>query len=143
MPKLNKKGEPSGWKNFDSKISKYFTVGDAVNHDVKRIPSNIIVKQRIKKLAKELDKLQEQFGQIQINSWYRPKAVNDAVGGASNSQHIQGWAADIELRGKNNRLRREFENWLNKNWKGGVGLGVASGKTYTHVDLGPNRRWTY
>jgi uncharacterized protein YcbK (DUF882 family) len=131
------------WKNPSQNVSRHFKVSDVTNGDERRIPKNPLVKQRIKKLAKELDKLQDQFGQIEINSWYRPKAINDAVGGASNSQHIQGWAADIELRGKNNRLRKEFENWLNKNWKGGVGLGVASGKTYTHVDLGPNRRWTY
>ena len=131
------------WKNPKDKISKYFTVGDATNNDSKRIPTNPLIKQRIKKFARELDKLQDQFGDIQINSWYRPKSINAAIGGASNSQHIQGWAADIELSGKNARLKREFESWLNKNWNGGVGLGVASGKGYTHIDLGPNRRWNY
>ena len=131
------------WKNPKTKISKYFTVGDVINNDPKRIPTNPLVKQRIKKFAQELDKLQEKFGDIQVNSWYRPKSINAAIGGASNSQHIQGWAADIELAGKNIKLKREFERWLDSNWKGGVGLGVASGKGYTHIDLGSKRRWMY
>jgi uncharacterized protein YcbK (DUF882 family) len=131
------------WKNPSQNVSRHFKVSDVTNGDERRIPKHPLVKQRIKKLAKELDKLQEQFGQIEINSWYRPKAVNDAIGGASNSQHIQGWAADISLQGKNTRMQREFENWLDRNWRGGVGRGQAAGKGFTHVDLGPNRRWNY
>jgi uncharacterized protein YcbK (DUF882 family) len=131
------------WKNPSQNVSRYFKVSDVTSGDERRIPKNPLVKQRIKKLAKELDKLQEIHGNINVNSWYRPKAINDAVGGASNSQHIQGWAADIYLSGKSTRAQREFEQWLDENWKGGVGRGQAAGKGYTHVDLGSNRRWNY
>lgn len=107
------------------------------------MPKGIGIRRNIKKFAGELDKLVDQHGRIEVNSWYRPKSINDAIGGASNSQHVHGWAADIYLQGKNTRMQREFEQWLDKNWKGGVGRGQASGKGFTHIDLGPNRRWNY
>jgi hypothetical protein len=47
-------------------------------------------------LARVLDKLREHFGNpAHINSGVRCKAHNKAVGGASNSQHLYGTAADI------------------------------------------------
>jgi hypothetical protein len=43
-----------------------------------------------------LDPLREAFGKpIYVNSGYRCPALNTAVGGSRNSQHIQGQAADI------------------------------------------------
>lgn len=131
------------WKDPKSKVSKYFRLETVTNGDPKRMPKGITVRQNIKKFAAELDKLVDQHGRIEVNSWYRPKEINDAIGGAKNSQHIQGWAADISLEGKNARMQREFEQWLDKNWKGGVGRGQASGKGFTHIDLGSYRRWNY
>jgi uncharacterized protein YcbK (DUF882 family) len=131
------------WKNPKSKISKYFMLETAISGDPRRMPKGIAVRQNIKKLAAELDKLVDQHGRIEVSSWYRPEPINSAIGGAKNSQHIQGWAADISLQGKNARMQRDFEQWLDKNWKGGVGRGQAAGKGFTHVDLGPHRRWNY
>lgn len=42
-----------------------------------------------------LEPLRKKFGIIRITSGFRCKAVNTAVGGARNSQHIFGQAADI------------------------------------------------
>jgi uncharacterized protein YcbK (DUF882 family) len=127
------------WKNPKSKVSKYFTVEEVTSGDTRRIPKDEETKRRIKKLAINLDKLRDRFGRIKINSWYRPEPINSAVGGAKNSQHIQGWAADVEFV----KDQREVEKWLEKNWVGGVGSGIISGKGFTHLDMGPNRRWKY
>lgn len=45
-----------------------------------------------------LDPLRDTIGfPIYINSGYRCKPLNDAVGGSDNSQHMQGLAADISF----------------------------------------------
>ena len=43
-----------------------------------------------------LDPLRKLYGKpIRINSGYRSKALNEVIGGAKNSQHMYGLAADI------------------------------------------------
>lgn len=42
-----------------------------------------------------LQPIRDEFGRIKVNSGFRCKAVNDAVGGKSNSQHKKGQAVDI------------------------------------------------
>jgi hypothetical protein len=42
----------------------------------------------------------EMHESIRINSGYRSKALNDKIGGAANSEHMQGKAADIYVPGK-------------------------------------------
>lgn len=45
-----------------------------------------------------LDPLREAYGKpIYVNSGYRCPELNKAVGGVSNSQHIKGQAADIDV----------------------------------------------
>lgn len=44
-----------------------------------------------------LQPLRDKFGPIRITSGYRCPELNGAVGGASNSQHMRGEAADIHL----------------------------------------------
>ena len=44
-----------------------------------------------------LQPLRDKFGPIRITSGYRCPELNHAVGGASNSQHMRGEAADIYL----------------------------------------------
>jgi hypothetical protein len=44
-----------------------------------------------------LQPLRDKFGPIHITSGYRQPELNHAVGGASNSQHMRGEAADIYL----------------------------------------------
>jgi zinc D-Ala-D-Ala carboxypeptidase len=95
------------------------------------------------KLARELDKLRVQFGNkpIHINSWYRPEVVNKAAGGASNSQHLYGWAADVVIEGYK---PHQVAAILSKTWAGGLG----DSSIYTHLDLRhlmghASARWNY
>lgn len=50
---------------------------------------------------------------IKINSGYRSEAVNKAVGGAKNSQHMVGEAADITLGSK--ELNKKLFEWMQHN----------------------------
>jgi len=60
-----------------------------------------------------LEKIRANFARpITINSGYRGPALNKAIGGAKNSQHLTGQAADIEIVGIDNRT---LFNWIKDN----------------------------
>lgn len=52
--------------------------------------------------------VRDAFGPTTINSGYRGKALNKAVGGSSNSQHCKGEAVDIEVPGVANAKVAEW-----------------------------------
>jgi hypothetical protein len=52
--------------------------------------------------ANVVQKVRDNFGVTVINSGYRGPALNEAVGGSSNSQHCKGEAVDIECPGTAN-----------------------------------------
>ena len=62
-----------------------------------------------------LQPLREAMGEpIKIGSGYRSLAVNRAVGGVSNSQHMRGEAADLCIDGDLAKGKRWFE-WIRRN----------------------------
>lgn len=125
------------WKNPSVKISDFFSVGEVTKGDLRRIPVSAEIEQNILELAIELDKVREEWGSgIVVTSWYRPIAVNRAVGGASNSQHIFGRAADIKP--VNGDLLR-FQGWLDQGWFGGLGYGAKKG--FVHLDMRNEKGW--
>ena len=83
--------------NFD--LSE-FTVSQTaarlgINNDP---PPDIVV--HLLELATALEKIRARLGQpIVISSGYRSPALNAAVGGAENSAHLYGWAADLTVPG--------------------------------------------
>lgn len=86
-----------------------------------------------------LQPLRNMFGRsVNIDSWYRSPAVNAAVGGAENSDHMQGTAADIKIQGFTNR---EIAAYL---WtRADLPLGEVIWYTYkghTHVSYDPKNR---
>jgi hypothetical protein len=120
------------WNDPASKVSKYFTVGEVTNNDRRRIPINATIQSNIITLARELDKVREAFGNpIRVTSWYRPTAINTAVGGARNSQHITGRAADIAP--VSGMSIHHFQTWLDARWFGAFGYGAKRGG-FVHID---------
>lgn len=93
-------------------MAKYFTLGELCKSDVaveKRIentPDNPTI-ERMQALMDEcLDKVREMWGEpIGVNSGYRSYELNKAVGGAKNSQHLRGEAADITTGSKDNNRK--------------------------------------
>lgn len=72
---------------------------------------------------------------VHITSGFRTHAHNDAVGGAENSRHLWGMAADITVDDVPPDTVADFAEAL------GVG-GLGRYDTFTHVDVwGQNRRW--
>ena len=131
------------WNDPKSKVSRHFTVKDVTKGDPKRIPQGLKNRRNAKKLARRLDDVVDEWGKLVINSWNRDSVSNARVGGAPNSQHLYGGAADIKLARATATKQLNFEREMDRTWKGGVGRGIKSGKGFTHLDVGPNRRWDY
>jgi len=76
-----------------------------------------------------------------INSGYRCQNHNRAVGGAANSAHLKGLAADIEAKTDESR----FKIIVALLSAGFTRIGIA--KTYIHADIdgdkNPQRMWLY
>lgn len=71
-------------------------------------------KEKLRKLAEDvLQPIRDTWrSPIVVNSGFRSEAVNKAVGGAKNSQHRLGEAADISIGGK--ERNKKLFNFINK-----------------------------
>lgn len=82
---------------------KYFTIEEmtksstATAKGIDNTPTKEVENNLIKLIEAVLDPLREWYGKpIRVNSGYRCEALNNAIGGAKNSQHTTGMAADID-----------------------------------------------
>lgn len=91
-----------------------------------------------KALLDVLEDVRRHFGgaPMTINSGYRCPVHNRNVGGAANSEHLKGTAADFTVRGV---PPAKVYAWLDPGHPGGLGRYRA----FTHVDVRPQRaRWS-
>lgn len=117
--------------------SPHFTWAEATKNG-SRIPESERITRNIIRIATELEDVRDTFGgrSITITSWYRPPAVNRAVGGARYSKHLEGHAVDIQIDGLDPRT---VANKIAETWEGGLG----DSSVFTHLDLADKRRWDY
>ena len=102
--------------NQTIKLSEHMTLGELTVTSVKtadgNIPSHVAI-ENLKRLCKWLEHLRAQYNllyddgshPIVINSGYRSEEVNRKVGGAPNSNHLTGCAADIRVCGIEQAMR--------------------------------------
>lgn len=77
---------------------------------------------------------------ITITSGFRCLAHNKAVGGASDSRHMKGQAADLQIAGKSPTfVHGMLEGLIAVHEIVDGGVGVYGG--FIHFDIGPSRRW--
>lgn len=85
------------------------------------------------RLVMVLQSIRSHFGQpVTINSAYRTPQKNAAVGGAAQSQHCYGTAADITVKNVAPTKVAAYARELMPDW-GGVGIYERQG--FTHVDV--------
>lgn len=130
---------------FTQKVTPNFVYGELTLND----PARRFINQGQCDIATELceflEKARAQFGPIKITSGHRPPAVNAAVGGASNSEHLfQAGCGAVDCYPANGR-GKEFENWVDQQWPFSVGYGMDY-RGFVHIGIRSGRprvRWDY
>ena len=95
--------------NSEAKLSPHFTLGEMTRSEshpeVYNIPSHEAIA-NLKHLCQWLEVLRERSGgPVRINSGYRSPQLNRKIGGAPNSNHLTGCAADIRVMGFEQAIR--------------------------------------
>ena len=90
------------------------------------------------KLVDLLQNIRNHFGAaVTINSAYRTESYNKKIGGATKSQHVNGTAADIVVKGATPLEVAQYVEHIRPD-SGGIGVY----QSFTHVDVRANRsRW--
>ena len=123
---------------------KHFTIEELCRSDTARsrgidnTPTEEVTRNLTELVDNVLDPLREWYGKpIRVNSGYRCPALNKAVGGVANSQHLTGQAADIDVndRAENRRLMKHIEDNLDFDQ-----LIWENGGAWVHVSYRPDGR---
>ncbi len=142
---------PSGknvTRNTPINRGSYFTWGEVTKNCTRKIETLYIngqiiisakaIEKNIKIAATQLDLIRVQLGNrpIRITSWYRPRGINQRVGGSKWSRHQYGDAVDLQSDYYSPRqLRRILE-------KGHTTGGYSTYPGFTHIDWrGERARW--
>ena len=131
---------------FSSRITPHIRLGEfALDQEARRFDNQGQVGIAAE-LAAFMERVRVQFGgkPVVITSGYRPPAVNTAVGGASNSEHLYRpgcGAVDFYIAGADiNAVQR----WCDQNWPYSLGYGAPKG--FVHLGIRGSRakvRWDY
>ena len=122
------------------KLTDNFYLSEFQSNDGASMPLEVL--ENVKLLAVELQKIRDHFNApITINSGYRSPRHNKAVGGAKNSQHLLGNAADIVVHGQDPSVVSDtIQNLIDEGVLTEGGLGRYN--TFTHYDIrGYKARW--
>lgn len=122
------------------KLTKNFKKSEFDSKDGAVMPLDVFA--NVQRLAEALQVLRDAIGKpISINSGYRSPAHNKRIGGAKNSQHLKGTAADIVVSGMSPlEVKKVVEKLISegKVWFGGIGRY----NTFLHLDIRKERaRW--
>lgn len=126
---------------------RHFTISELCSSDTAKakgicnMPTPGIERNLTALVDNVLDPLRDWYGKpIRVNSGYRCPALNKAVGGVANSQHLTGQAADIDTDdwAENRKLMKHIEDSLDFDQ-----LIWENGGAWVHVSYradGKNRR---
>ena len=124
------------------KLTAHFSKDEFDCTDGSEMPFEVL--NNVIEVANNLEVLRAHFGApITINSAYRSPVYNRSVGGAVNSQHLGGKAADVVIDGVTPDEVADAIDFLIE-----VGLmkegGLGRYDTFTHYDIrGTKARWDY
>jgi zinc D-Ala-D-Ala carboxypeptidase len=111
------------------KVSRNFTLGELASKD----GSNIVLLHPALIIA--LQTIRDHVGKpIRVNSAFRSPTHNKTIGGASNSLHTLGLAADVVIDGMTPIEVASLASDM------GLG-GIKAYPTFTHIDVGRHRTW--
>lgn len=124
------------------KLSSNFTLDEMVRSQtakqkkIDNTPNQKVIDNLIRVCQKILEPVRAHFGKpVRINSGYRSPALNKAIGGARNSQHMTGEAVDFEIDGVPNK---EVAQWIVQNLEYDQII-----LEFYNPDEGPNSGWVH
>jgi GH24 family phage-related lysozyme (muramidase) len=120
---------------FSFRVTPHITYGELCLNEERRRFVNEAQCQIATELCIFIEKARTHFGQkpVIITSGPRPPAVNQAVGGASNSEHLfQPGCGAIDWYVQGVPIKT-VQDWCVKNWPYSTGLGAAKGFIHTGV----------
>ncbi len=123
------------------KETKNFSIEEFRSKDGADVPSKYV--SNVLKLMQNLEVLRKYLGDkpISISSGYRSPSHNARVGGATNSRHMKGMAADIVVEGVSpQNVQGAIRKLMSEGKMHKGGLGVY--KNFTHYDIGKYRTWS-
>ena len=136
---LKKKGKAMAQTVKKAVTGKYFTISELskTNQKLDNTPTDAAKENLQLLIDNVLDPLREAYGKpILVSSGYRSAAVNKAVGGAANSQHTKGQAADLTTRQGKEGNKRLFE--IIRSQGGFDQLINEKDYSWVHVSFNPN-----
>jgi uncharacterized protein YcbK (DUF882 family) len=122
------------------KLSTNFNLDEFASADG-TAPSGEVLK-NLTELAKNLEVLRKHLGQpIRVTSGFRSREHNKKIGGATNSFHVLGMAADIQVaKIKPEDVAKAIELLIKEGKMKEGGLGIY--RTWVHYDVrGTKARW--
>jgi uncharacterized protein YcbK (DUF882 family) len=122
------------------RITENFSLSEFECKDGSELPTALLP--NVLDLADNLQVLRDYLGvPVSINSAYRTLEYNRKIGGATNSQHLLGKAADIVVESKTPEEVANIIKYLISEGKMVQG-GLKAYKTFTHYDIrGYKARW--
>ena len=122
------------------RLTENFTLPEFASKDGTAFPEDVVKNLSI--LAQQLQVLRDHFGRsVTVTSGYRSVAHNLRIGGAKDSFHVRGMAADIQVSGISPKLVYNAIELLIRSGKmieGGLGLYDS----WVHYDFrGKRIRW--
>jgi len=100
--------------SLEQKLSDHFLLKELCYTSHRTIdntpPDEVVTRLRLLSW-KVLEPIREEFGAVRVNSGYRCPELNKKIGGAKDSAHLYGVAADIDLI-SNDRKLQEVVNWV-------------------------------
>lgn len=100
-------------------LSEHFSLremtrsGEAIERYIDNTPTQEAISNMIVLCRNVLEPIRRRFGVTRITSGYRCRQLNQAIGGAKNSQHMKGEAADIHV--SNKEVGRKMFEYIRDN----------------------------
>lgn len=128
-----------------TKITDHFSLEEFACHDEEKTPyPKEWIEDRLTPLCQALEVIRGLFNKpVSILSGYRTPLHNTKVGGAKNSEHVQGRAADIRIQGVGvEQLSEKIGQLIQEERIPEGGLGIYPHTGFVHYDIrGLRRRW--
>ena len=132
---------------FTTRVTPHITYGELCLGEERRRFTSQSQADVATEICTFIEKARTQFGNkpVIITSAHRPKAVNDAVGGAADSEHLYkpGGCGAIDWYIKDVPVKL-VQDWCDKNWPYSLGYGAPRGFVHLGIRVGrPRVRWVY